>query len=289
MRLFDLHCDTLTERLAGNQNLSVTFDDAPPFRDWKQVFAIWLPDDEKEPAVLAQKLLDEYDRLKQENLPCTPLLAIENGRVLRGKLDDLAFWKEQGVVYITLTWNGENEIAGGQLSDAGLSSFGKDLLQQMKMLKVIPDMSHLNDRSFYDVLEATDGPLMASHSNLRSVCPHPRNLTEEQFCLLMERDAIVGLNFCDLFLRDGGNARLEDIWRHLYRFLELGGIHNICIGADFDGAPLPHGLSGTRDMPRLWEFLLNQGLSLRNCESIFYENAQEFFEKTFQEGENQVK
>lgn len=294
MRLFDLHCDTLSECMENHygfddQRLSVTIgDNLQIFEPWKQVFVLWTPDNvpKGENRNHGRRLLDTYykmlDSYPGKLTRGNALLALENSELLDDALTELPFWKEKGVCYITLTWNGQNRAAGGCQSDGGLTDFGKRLLAQMAKLNIAVDLSHLNDKSFYEVIEQAQGPVLASHSNLRSVCGHRRNLTEEQFSLILQRGGMVGLTFCDYFLKEGGAAGLEDIWRHLYRFYELGGEKSLCLGSDYDGAPMPKEIANSRDLPQLWEFLLKKGLSEEQCDALFYQNAADYFEKTFQ-------
>ena len=104
-----------------------------------------------------------------------------------------------------------------------LTAFGREAVREMERLSIAIDLSHASERLFYAVAEQTSGPLVASHSDSRTLCSHPRNLTDEQFCLIRDRGGLVGLNFCPDFLRNGGNAGIEDLYRHAEHFLSLGG------------------------------------------------------------------
>ena len=139
------------------------------------------------------------------------------------------------------------------------------------------DLSHASERLFYSVVEHTEGPLVASHSNSRSICPHLRNLTDEQFCLIRDRGGVVGLNFAPPFLCQKGGACAEDIYRHAEHFLELDGEKTLAIGSDFDGTSLPEDIYGIASMESVYEIFLRHGCSEALIHRIFFKNAYDFF------------
>ena len=179
-------------------------------------------------------------------------LTVENGAVLGrdlGRAEELA---RAGVVMVTLTWNGENAIGSGSQTDHGLTAFGREAVRELIRWGIVLDVSHLNDRGFWDLMEETDGPVAASHSNARAMCPHQRNLTDRQAREIARRGGLVGLNYYSPFLRsDGRAAEFEDVYRHAAHFLELGLEHCLALGSDFDGADLPACLDGCEKV-RSW-------------------------------------
>ena len=197
--------------------------------------------------------------------PLTPhgVLSIEGGEILEGSLERLReFDAVSRIRMIALTWNNENEIGYPAKDDCGkgLKPFGKALLKEMDSLGVLPDVSHLNERGFWDVAETASLPPIASHSNLKKLCGHSRNLTDDQVRCVIERKGYIGINFYSYFLRDGGNATLDDVLRHIDGIAELGGIDVLGFGSDFDGIEAwPEGLANPADLPNLLELLSKHG------------------------------
>ena len=183
--------------------------------------------------------------------------------------------KSDGVRYLTLTWNGENAIAGGSGTDKGLTRFGREVIRELNRLKICTDLSHLNDKSFFAAIERAEYPI-ASHSNSREICPAPRNLTDEQLKLIGEKNGLIGLCFYPKFL--GGNA-FEKIYENICRLGNLGLENNIAIGSDFDGADMSDELSDISKVPDLYAYLEKRGISAGTLKKIFYENAQNYFDK----------
>ena len=221
------------------------------------------------------------------------ILGIEGGEALGRELGRVEAFYKRGVRLITLTWNhpyaisdtcvqtadrlnGEADYAGG------LTHFGRDVLREMNRLGIVADVSHLSDKGFYDVAEIAEKPFIASHSNSRALCPHPRNLTDDMFRLLIKKGGVTGINFYHSFLRaDGGAASIDDILRHIEHFMALGGQKNVGIGTDFDGIDYPpEEIAGTRELGKLCDALLRinypetlvRDIMAGNMERAFQEN-----------------
>ena len=197
------------------------------------------------------------------------LLGIENGSALGGSLDTLPVYRRLGVRLFGLTWNGRNELAGGVGSRAGLSRFGREVIREASRLGMVIDVSHLGDRSFGDVARAVKGPFIASHSNARSLCDHPRNLRDDQIREIASRGGVMGVNFYPGFLRSRGRATLEDLLEHIDRLVEVGGIDAVGVGTDFDGVPtLPRGIDHAGHLPRITAGLLGRGYAPSHVKKI---------------------
>ena len=180
---------------------------------------------------------------------------------------------------LTLTWNGENELAGGAAVTGGLKPFGREALRELERCDIVADVSHLNDESFWNVIKAARRPLAATHSNSRKICNVPRNLTDDQFRCLAQQGGLVGLNFFTGFLReDAKSARLEDILRHAEHFLNLGGEDVLALGSDFDGADMPHDLPDCGALPQLAQ-RLREAFGFTLTEKICYKNALDFWRR----------
>ena len=198
--------------------------------------------------------------------------SLEGGEPLRSK-EDVAHIHELGIRFATLTWNAANQLAGGVESSEGLTQLGRNIVREMEKYGIITDVSHLNDRSFWDVMRASNWPVIASHSCSRSVHNHPRNLTDEQFRAICSRGGVVGINFYPKFLNGRKKAGIKNILKHIDHFLKLGGENNIGLGSDFDGVDfLPQDLAGIEDMPKLFDAMREHGYDEKLINKIMYGN-----------------
>ena len=229
----------------------------------------------------AKEEISRYNReerkIKQQNTPfLNPVLTVEEGGVLGGKTERIDELYEEGVRLMTLTWNYENCIgspnsANRKVMRKGLKPFGIETVRRMNELGMIVDVSHLSDGGFYDCIEYSEVPIVASHSNARALCPHPRNLTDEMLRLLGEKGGVVGVNFYSAFLRKEGKAEVSDLVRHILWMTDKAGEDAVALGTDFDGfskEALPKGMKDVEDMWKLWERLERAGLTGRQIEKF---------------------
>ncbi len=306
--VIDLHCDTLTD-MEGT-GAPDTMDDSskafslsalPGGTRWAQCFAIFLPDALRGNDAAAyykrwhSEFLRQAAKFSDRVLPCrgaadierawasgktAALLTVENGSVLAGDLDRVALLASHGVCAVTLTWNGANELGSGHDTDSGLTAFGVRAVRELERRGILVDASHLNDRGFFDLLDVAEKPFVATHSNARSVCSHRRNLTDDMIRELVRRRCLIGLNYYTRFLRDdGAPCTLDDLYRHIARFFELGAQRCLSLGSDFDGAEVPDCLSSPTQVVRAYDALLSRGLTQDELDGIFYRNALAFFHR----------
>ncbi|MCR4718868.1 MAG: membrane dipeptidase [Firmicutes bacterium] len=267
MRVFDAHCDTISEMYEKGQafsknGLHIDFERMKKYDAYTQVFAIFTDPEKRERAkAYEETLIDLFYSEMQKNGVCicknyidyetskTPyraFLSIEGAEGIT-KEDDLLRLKEKGVFMIAPVWNFRNKIACGVMEneDTGLSEFGKKIIAKMDTLGIILDVSHMSPKSFYDAARIFKKPICASHSNLKAVENHPRNLTDEQFLIIKNSGGVAGINMYPPFLG-------ESVKAHIDRFLALGGEDNIGLGCDFDGVnELPNGICGIEDIESL--------------------------------------
>lgn len=278
MDFFDLHCDTAFELYKRNlsfesEELSVNRNSGKEFDKWVQTFAVWIKDDAENPFLLYKNIIkDIKNKFKTAHENLTPLFAVEGGSVIENSIDRLEVLKNDGIKFFTLTWNGENRIAGGSKTDKGLTDFGVTVIKELNRLKIGCDLSHLNRKSFYSAIEYADFAL-ATHSNCYEICPNLRNLTLEQIKLIAQKNGVIGLTFYPEFL--GGNA-FEKIYQNIYLLCDKGFENNIAIGSDFDGGKMDEILDKTSKIPTLYSFLEKKGLEKPQLYKIFYENAHKF-------------
>ncbi len=302
MRLFDLHCDTLTECYQKQETLlqnhrHVDLIRGEKLEAWAQLFAVWIPDGVRGEAAFeygcavldfARAEAERYaDRLRivedAEGLKtaldtgrCAGILTVEGAAVLAGDLRHLDDLASRGVKLITLTWNGTNELGHGCLSGCpdGLTAFGKAAVKRMEELSILPDVSHLNEAGFWDVAETFSGPFLATHSVSAALCASPRNLKDSQFAEIRRRGGLVGLNFCASQL---GEQSFEAIERHLDHYLSLDGGNTVAFGADLDGTDLPADWGGIQVMERLYDYLCRKNYDASCLDKVFFSNCYDFF------------
>ena len=235
---------------------------------------------EKNPQKIALcKSFDDY--LRNEG-KIRAFLSLEGGEPITD-LDALRKFYDEGVRLIALTWNYSNHLAGGADEtdiNRGLTPFGEAVIGEMNRLGIIPDVSHLNEKSFWDVIEASKKTVIASHSNSRKICNHQRNLTDEQFLAIKKKGGFVGINLYPPFLRENEDAGIPDIITHIEHFFALGGEDNIGIGADMDGVDkLPRDVSGYWDIYKVFDELLRLGYSEEAVNKISHTNMERILQE----------
>lgn len=303
MRYFDCHADTLTEITKPGEDLErntcdLDLERVEKFADpYTQIFAIWRDRkkmDEEKPEEeflrLYRRAAELLEKADQKIIWCRNAQDMEEAHK-SGKaaaflsLEDISTagrYAEQiyslGFRFAMLTWNYENRYACGASSDQhrGLTEEGKELTKYLIDQGIILDISHLSDQGAEDLMTLTDAPIIASHSNVRSVCPRPRNLPEGLIRELIRRQGLIGINFFAPFV--GENPQVEDLLRHMDVILSLGGEDVLALGGDLDGCDgvFPAGISGVETVPVLRERMEKAGFGAALIEKVFFENAENF-------------
>lgn len=302
-KLFDLHCDTpyrmFREKLElCDTRLDVNSRSFSDFDGFTQISAVW--SDSKRTGEqnysdffeIAENYFSQIKKYgiilcKNRNdlhLSCPKtILSVEGGELLCGKLSRLSVLYTNGVRILTPLWRGESDIGGGYDTEKGLTLFGRALVSECERLGVVIDTSHMSERAFWDTLELTEKPFIVSHSNSKSICPHPRNITDDQLRAVLKRGGIVGINFYPPHLAESFNEQTPDryinaICRHIMHFLDIGGEKTLALGADRDGFDRVDGYSGTEYVTRLYDALLKERINQKTIDDIFFGNAEHFFE-----------
>lgn len=223
-----------------------------------QVFAIWVPEtvSKGQRLQVALKQIDLfYEEIIQDEQnmilvtdrkrlrECSPerigaLLLLEGADALQGEISNLRHLWRLGIRQMGLTWNYANEVADGieEERGGGLTLFGREVIEEMKRLRMILDVSHLSEKGFWEVIEEEELPILASHSNCRAICPHKRNLEDEQIRALIARDGRIGVTFVPSFVHTPyQEASISHVLKHIEHICELGGEDFIFFGSDFDG------------------------------------------------------
>lgn len=205
-------------------------------------------------------------------------ISIEDGGVLGNNIKLLRKMYKKGVRIITLTWNYENEIGYGARSvNVGIKKYGFEFIKEMERLKMIIDVSHLSDRGFYDVYNNTTRPLIASHSNCRSMCNNKRNLTDDMIVKINKRGGLIGINYFDEFVNEGDSlekiyVHAKDLVKHINHIKEIASIDCVSLGSDFDGIELNNEIDQASKMYILKQELIKSGYNNSEIEKIFYKN-----------------
>ncbi len=184
------------------------------------------------------------------------MLGIENGYAIGRDIQLVDHFASQGVVYITLCHNGNNDICGSAKPRegetlTGVSDFGAQVIGRMNQCGVMVDLSHASERSFYDALDISATPIVCSHSSSRALCDHPRNLTDDQLRALAKRGGVAQATFYDGFLCKQGGASIVDAVAHIRHMVDVAGIEHVGIGSDFDGDGGVPGLASAAEMINL--------------------------------------
>ena len=309
--VFDLHCDTLS-RLLGRQMDSfgsiadndghISLNRARKLPGYAQCFAVFTTDLWKDkspvsPVQSFERQIAQFQKAIAENpdiaMAYSPQDVIENSQngLMSGILTiegpagfdfDPELLLDMSLVGFRMTslgWNEKNPLTGSNITGGGLTLLGREYVRQAQKNNMIVDVSHISDEGFWDIMNITEKPIVASHSNSRVVHDHSRNLTDEMFLALCQTDGLAGINLYSAFL--GKNPDIDTVCDHIFHFLDLdpSGKH-IALGGDLDGCDtLPAGFMGVDDYPKIANRLLERGLSAEMIRDIYWNNALEVMTK----------
>ena len=243
----------------------------------------------------------DLDRLGEGRLGVA--FHFQNTTPVGDDLDLVEAYRDLGVRMIQLTYNDRNAVGGGCMDphDGGLSAFGRELIGEMNQLGIVVDLSHTGDRTTLEAIEASSVPTVFSHSNVRRLFDHPRNITDQQIRAVAERGGLVGVNAVASFLRaDGKGANLSDLLDHIDYLVEMIGPDQVCLGLDFWSGPevdfeewnragrwsaddlseyvdWPRHIAGPGHFPRLRQGLTARGHSTGDIAAIMGDNWARIF------------
>ena len=231
--------------------------------------------DHEDKMMLFTKVSDVREAEKHGKIAA--MLSIEGGEAVEADLGILRMLHRLGLRAMTLTWNERNQIADGAgegRTKGGLTNFGVELVKEMNNIGMVVDVSHLSDPGFFDVIETTTKPVIASHSNCRAICNHRRNLTDDMIKILADNGGVMGMNFSAAFVDENKEkATLERVLDHVDHIVKVASVDHVGIGSDFDGIEnTPKGLEDVTRMPYLTEGLLKRGYKEDDIRKILGEN-----------------
>lgn len=205
------------------------------------------------------------------------ILTIENGSAISSNLENIDKLYEKGIRMMGVVWNNDNELATGAMTtnDLGLTYLGKQYVKKLQGKNIIIDVSHMSKKSFYDTLENTNVPIIASHSCVDKICNHRRNLDDNQIKQIAKRDGVIGICFCKPFLTKETKATVKDILKHIDYIVNLVGIDYVAIGSDFDGVEKENeieDIKGVKDIKKIILELESKGYKKEDIEKITSKN-----------------
>lgn len=342
----DGHNDVIYESILPGkdigQRLSSGSTDLPRLKEGGvdvQVFAVWSDDAKWRSGAFrhANEQLDALEKMIAANTDkialakssadigpilqagkIAALIGIEGGNMIENSIENLVRLHERGARYLTLTWNYNLAWASCAAMESdktmaaegkGLTALGKEIIKKMNKIGMMVDLSHAGEQTFYDVIAVTDKPILVSHSNTYSLCPHPRNLKDAQLEALKKNGGVVGVNFYSGFLDPDYETRLKAIYsRHFGRpdvsmstwamyeqlpkelqrqadaplsklldhidyLVRKVGIEHVAVGSDFDGIEsAPQGLEDVSKFPVLTKALLERGYKKEDIAKIMGQN-----------------
>ena len=304
--VFDLHCDTALALLGETVNeagslrkneLHIDLERASSLGGYAQCFACFTtPAMEKwhgvSPVVVFERELATIQREVDKNKDLISIVysaeEIEENQAAGKMSAVLTLEGTAGIGYdpelltdiqaigfriASLGWNEKNPLTGSHVTGGGLTDQGREFVKEAQRLGILIDVSHISDEGFWDMMKVTQAPIVATHSNSRSVWNNSRNLTDDMFRAIVETGGVAGYNACADFT--GENPTVDTICDHIFHFMELDptGKH-IALGGDLDGvSKMPEGFNGVQSWPVLAQRLMERGLSEETVMDIYWNNV----------------
>lgn len=300
MDLFDLHCDTPLEVFRNGGNFisgytQITKDKLSGIDRYRQLAAFCSPDDLDDPAGfdLFFRVAETFRHAASEagytvSRDGDPengnfTLTVEDARILGGNIRNLDALLDAGVGLITPLWGGSTCIGGAHDTNEGLTPFGKEVVRECARRGIPTDVSHASEKSADEIfgILAKEGMVpIATHSNAYSICPHSRNLRDEQIRTIKEAGGIVGVSLFPPHLCESGSATTDDAARHIIYYLENLGERGVALGCDFDGiSSTPADIENVSGIGKLKDVLKRLGIGETTLNAVFYENAADYFKR----------
>jgi membrane dipeptidase len=226
----------------------------------------------------------EADSLNNES-QIAAVMAVEGGHAIEDDIGKLKALYAEGMRYLTITWNNSTDWAvsaqDNRSATVGLSDFGKDVIRTLDSLGIMIDVSHTGIKTIEDILEITRNPIIASHSGVRALRNHYRNLYDDQIIAIANTGGVIGVVFYPPFLSATGSADIDDVADHIDYIAELVGIDHVGLGSDFDGigTNTVQGLEDVTKFPDLTLELLRRGYSRDDVSKILGDNFMRVFEQ----------
>ena len=304
--VFDLHCDTALALLGKSMNeagdlrkneLHIDLERASKLGGYAQCFACFTTPSMREwakesPVSIFEQELATIQREVEKNKDLisiahsaaeieanqaagkmSAILTLEGTAGINYDAERLESVHDTGFRIVSLGWNEKNSLTGSHVTGGGLTDQGRVFVKEAQRLGMLMDVSHISDEGFWDMIKVTQAPIIATHSNSRSVWNNSRNLTDDMFRAIVETGGVAGYNACADFT--GENPTVDTICDHIFHFMELDptGKH-IALGGDLDGvSKMPAGFDGVQSWPVLAQRLMERGLSEETVMNIYWNNV----------------
>ena len=304
--VFDLHCDTALAMLGKDMNGAgslrkndghIDLERASKLGGFAQCFACFTTPSmetwakasptvvfERELAAIQREVANNSDLIviahsaneieeNQKNGKMSAILTLEGTAGIDYNVERLESLRAIGFRIVSLGWNEKNPLTGSHVTGGGLTDRGREFVKEAQRLGMLVDVSHISDEAFWDLMKVTQAPIVATHSNSRSVWNNSRNLTDDMFRAIVETGGVAGYNACADFT--GENPTLDSICDHIFHFVELDptGKH-VALGGDLDGvSQMPAGFDGVQSWPALAQRLLDHGMNEETVMDIYWNNV----------------
>ena len=287
----DLHMDLQKMKKADYllQNFALFVglkEDVNPYEEAKAEYTVFVEEMEKNKDLISQVVTYDDIVKNQEAGKISALLTLEEGEICLGDIKKLEEFYSYGARMMALAWNYNNSLTTCNTkcdppqprnyhgNRVGLTETGIEFVERMEELGMIPDVSHMSDEGIEDMLTVAKKPFVASHSNARSLCNHPRNLTDDFLKHMGEKGCVIGTNFASAFLKEGTNySKNEWIVDHILYMVNVAGVESVGFGTDFDGITCGLEIQNCANMQILADLLKIRGMSETQIEQIFYKNV----------------
>jgi len=311
-KLIDLHNDIL-ERIVADTNYRLknrntnNHTDIPRMKEGGvdiQFFSVWVSPttysnhyqqalymlslfnremNENQNSIAHTRNWNQSDSVSNQN-KIAAIIGVEGGHHIEDSIEKLIALYNAGMRYLTITWNNSTNwavsAADSRSTTVGLSDFGREVIRKLDSLGIIIDVSHTGIKTIQDILQVTNNPIIASHSGVRALRNHTRNLYDWQIQDIANSGGVIGVVFYPQFLNGTNNATIQDVINHIDYIKNLVGIDYVAIGSDFDGIGVtPVGLEDVSKFPALTEALFNRGYSREDVEKILYKNFKRVFQQ----------
>lgn len=312
-KIIDLHTDTITRDYPKNidifkdEGYMISYEKMKRGGYLAVALAIFIHLEKRadEPFKLAKLYFDRLDKLVQDHPSelkfydgkddgrLSIIRTIEEGEAIEGSLEKLNYLIDRGLQMMTLTWNFANSLAYPNRvilcddkksvklvpeEENGLTPKGIEVLKVLEERHVLLDVSHLGDRGFYQVFDHYHGPVVASHSNARSVRDVARNLKDDMIIKIAKSGGVIGLNLCEYFVMEEGEDYLNRLADHAEHIRDIGGIDVLAIGSDFDGISTPPEILDASCFGKFFAVLEKRGWSQEEIDKLSYLNAKRVLE-----------
>ena len=313
LSLIDTHCDTaldlyLSKQSINKNNCHIDLEKAKYLDNYTQFFAIWADKRKSDDECFEEFLAASDNLIREININSDKIslcntyddmcaawikgkrcayMAVEDARILGGKIERMDIFRDRNVKYLTLMWGGRTCIGSSHDEIGGLTDFGRDVVNKCFEYGILPDVSHSNEQVTDEVAEMAtlaNKPFIASHSNSYSLFPHTRNFRKKHLDAIIKLGGIVGISLCPPHICDvseGKGCTVSNVFQHIDSYMSQGAEDVLGLGCDLDGTDLPYGFESIADLYKIADICLSHGYTEETINKIFYKNYYDFIKRNF--------